>query len=148
MHYTEKLIIPHQPKIIVYYCGSNDINAGKKAAGIKQRFQKFVEYIANHLPQTRIFFVSINRVPAKQLKWSVIDRANYLIQKYCDATSNVRFIDVNPVLFLDGEPRMELYLADQVHLKTQAYMEFSKIIKPILEDAWRNCSENSGITTK
>ena len=35
LHYARELILPHQPKIIVYYCGSNDINAGENAVAIK-----------------------------------------------------------------------------------------------------------------
>ena len=139
LHYLDKLIIPHQPKIIVYYCGSNDISAGKNAVGIQQRFQMFVEYIAVHLPQTQIFFVSINRSPAKRSRWSVVDTTNELIQKYCGQTPNVEFIDVNPALCVDDQPRMELYLDDQVHFKPSAYIEFTKIIKPILDQAWLNC---------
>ena len=44
LNYADKLVIPYQPKIIVYYCGSNDINAGKDELEIKQHFQMFVEY--------------------------------------------------------------------------------------------------------
>lgn len=139
LHYADQLIIPHQPKIIVYYCGSNDISAGKNAIGIRERFQKFVEYIAIHLPQAHIFFVSINRAPAKRLKWFVVDAANDLIQQYCSYTRNVDFIDVNPALFVDDQPLLELYLDDQVHFKSSVYIKFTKIIKPILENAWRLC---------
>ena len=63
LYYADRLIIPDRPKIIVYYCGSNDINAGSDAKEIKERFQIFVEYLRTHLPQTQVCFVSINRAP-------------------------------------------------------------------------------------
>jgi lysophospholipase L1-like esterase len=34
------------------------------------------------------------------------------------------------------EPRTELYLADGLHFHPPAYVEFTNIIKPVLERAW------------
>ena len=136
LHYAERLVIPHRPQIIVYYAGSNDISAGETAESITQHFQMFVEHIAQQLPSTLIFFVSINRAPAKQAKWFVVDHANDAIAQYCRTMSNLDFIDVNPCLFENGQPRLELYLDDLVHLQPLAYQEFTKVIKPILQNAY------------
>ena len=136
LHYADKLVLPHQPNIIVYYCGSNDISAGESANTIARNFQMFAEYTAVHLPKTPIFFVSINRAPEKQAKWSAVDRANMAIAQYCHDTLNLGFIDVNPCLFADNRPCYDLYLDDLVHLQPLAYQEFTKIIKPILEQAY------------
>jgi len=143
LYYADKLIIPYKPKIIVYYCGSNDINAGSDAAGIQQRFQMFAEYIKTHLPQTQIFFVAINRAPQKQQKWQIVDAANDAIRQYTENTPNLEFIDVNPALFDDqNQLRLELFTGDRVHLKPAAYQAFTAIIKPILQDAWDKLSSS------
>ena len=137
LYYADKLIIPYQPKIIVYYCGSNDINAGTDAEGIARRFQMFFEYVQSHLPQTLVFFVSINRAPQKQFLWHVVDAANSLIKQYADATSYLEFINVNHALFDDlNQPRLDLFMSDRVHFKPAAYQAFTEIIKPVLQDAW------------
>jgi hypothetical protein len=133
LNYADRLVIPYQPRIIVYYCGSNDISVGEKAKGIQQRFQMFVEYISTNLPETLIFFVSINRVPEKQSKWDIVDAANDLIQKYCQKVPYLEYIDVNSALFdAVGQPKLDWLESDLVHLKPIAYQEFTKIIKPIL----------------
>jgi lysophospholipase L1-like esterase len=48
----------------------------------------------------------------------------------------MRYIDLNPVLFKNGEPRMELYRPDGLHFHPPAYVEFTGIIKPVLSQAW------------
>src|SRR5713226_9878726 len=34
---TEQLVLPYKPRIIVYYCGSNDVGAGESAEAILGR---------------------------------------------------------------------------------------------------------------
>jgi len=137
LYYADQLIIPYQPKIIVYYCGSNDINAGADAVGIQQRFQMFSEYIKACLPQTQIFFVAINRAPQKREKWQIVDAANDAVRQYTEKISSLEFIDVNPALFDEQhQPRLDFFLGDRVHLKPTAYQAFTAIIKPILQAAW------------
>ena len=50
---------------------------------------------------------------------------------------NLGFIDVNPVLFdAEGKPRMELYFDDKLHFKEHTYLEFTAVIRPVIEKAW------------
>jgi lysophospholipase L1-like esterase len=135
--YMDKIVLPYEPDIIVYYCGSNDVNAGEPAEAIVARFEQFVRRVAERLPDTRVFFVSIHRSPDKRARWSVVDEANARIKALAYATPNLDYIEVNPVLFdARDEPRTELYLADGLHFHPPAYVEFTNIIKPVLERAW------------
>ena len=66
-----------------------------------------------------------------------VDAANALIKEYCARDELLGYLDVNPVLFdTNGEPRMELYQADRLHFLAPAYIEFTAIIKPVIEKAW------------
>jgi lysophospholipase L1-like esterase len=135
--YMDKIVLPYEPDIIVYYCGSNDVNAGEPADAIVARFEQFVRRVAERLPDTRVFFVSIHRSPDKRARWNVVDEANAGIKALAYATPNLDYIEVNPVLFdARDEPRTELYLADGLHFHPPAYVEFTSIIKPVLERAW------------
>jgi lysophospholipase L1-like esterase len=137
LFYMDRIVLPYQPRIIVYYCGSNDINAGETAEAISERFRQFVARVQAKLPGTRVFFVSINRAPQKQDRWAVVDDANARVEKYCQTDKRLGFIDVNPALFdRDGKPRMDLYQEDRLHFKPHAYREFAAIIKPVVAAAW------------
>lgn len=138
LYYMDKVVLPYNPKIIVYYCGSNDINADIKPEQIVANFKEFAKRVHAQLPQTKIFYVSINRAPQKMDRWADVDAANALIKEFCAKDKLLGFIDVNPALFdKQGKPRMELYLPDKLHFLEPAYAEFTAIIKPVIENAWK-----------
>ena len=89
------------------------------------------------LPDTRIYYVAINRSPDKRDKWDVVDEVNAEMKAAAATTPYLRYIDLNPVLFKNGEPRMELYRPDGLHFHPPAYDEFTGIIKPVLSQAWQ-----------
>ena len=127
-------VIPIHPKVIAYYCGSNDVDAGDSAVRIVGRIRLFIDRVTKALPETRIVFVSVNRAPEKRDRWDVVDDINGQMRKYAERNPRVQFVDVNPALAnADGSPRMELFMNDQLHLRPPAYEAFAKILKPVLE---------------
>jgi lysophospholipase L1-like esterase len=129
-------VLPLRPKIIVYYCGSNDVSVGEPAEAIFGRIQQFVDRVATGLPNARVVFVSINRAPEKQDRWDVVDTVNHRVEAYAMKAPRLQYVDVNPVLFnRDGSPRLELYLSDRLHFRPPAYEEFARILKPVLAKA-------------
>jgi hypothetical protein len=141
LYRMDQIVFPYNPKIIVYYCGSNDINANLKPEAIVANFLKFSERVANKLPKTKIIYISINKAPQKKDRWDWVEDANNKIKKYCETTPLRSFIDVNPVLLnADGSSKEELFVTDKLHLKQPAYDGFTKIIKPILIREWEDVS--------
>ncbi len=137
LHYMDHIVLPYRPKMIVYYCGSNDINAGEKAPAIVARFQEFVSRVHAKLPETRIFFASVHKAPQKRDDWDVVEEVNARVKQIAAAAPLVDYIEMNPLLFdASGEPRMELYRPDGLHFHPPAYDEFAKLIQPIIRDAW------------
>ena len=127
-------VIPLKPKVIAYYCGSNDVDAGDSTVRIVGRIRLFIDRVTKALPETRIVFVSVNRAPEKRDRWDVVDDINGQMRKYAERNPRVQFVDVNPALAnADGSPRMELFMNDQLHLRPPAYEAFAKILKPVLE---------------
>jgi lysophospholipase L1-like esterase len=134
---VDSRVIPLRPKVIAYYCGSNDVALGEPAAPIVGRIVRFIERIAAALPDTRVVFVSINRAPSKDDRWDVVDEVNRQIQMYAASHPRVEYVDVNPVLFdANGKPRRDLYMGDELHLRPPAYEGFAKILKPVLMRAF------------
>ncbi len=130
-------VLASRPKVIVYYCGSNDVDAGEPAARIFERIRQFVARVATALPETRIVFVSINRAPEKRDLWNIVDTVNHQVEVYAAGTKHLRYVDVNPILFnRDGTPRIELYLSDQLHFRPAAYEELARLLKPVLTQAF------------
>ncbi len=146
LHYMDQIVLPYRPRIILYYTGSNDVNAGEPAAAIVSRVKEFVERTHAALPGTRIYFVAINRSPDKRARWNVVDAVNADMKALTATTPHLRYIDLNPVLFdAHGEPRTELYREDGLHFHPPAYDLFAAIVKPVLVDAWQQLGAGTGV---
>ncbi len=131
--YFDEIVKPYRPSMIVYYCGSNDINAGESAKDIADRTESFIARVEKELPGTTVVYASILKAPQKKDKWNVVEAINSQLKEYCKAHPNRTYIDLNPAVFNpDGAPRTELYVSDMLHYKPEAYIEFTKIVKPIL----------------
>jgi lysophospholipase L1-like esterase len=134
---VDSRVIPLRPKVIAYYCGSNDVSLGEPAEAIAGRIVRFLELVSAALPDTRVVFVSINRAPSKEDRWDVVDDVNGQIKRYATSHPRVEYVDVNPVLFdANGKPRVDLYMGDELHLRPPAYEGFAKILKPVLTRAF------------
>ncbi len=133
---VDSRVLPRRPKVVAYYCGSNDISLGEPAAPIVARIRQFIDRVTTAQPETQVVFVSINRAPEKQDRWDVVDDVNRQIQKYAAANGRVTYVDVNPALFnADGSSRLEFFMNDRLHLRPAAYEQFTRILKPVLEKA-------------
>lgn len=142
-----QVVLPCAPRVIVYYCGSNDLKAGaspEDPAAIFARFRQFSERVRATLPATRLVFVSSTRSPDRVARWAQVDHYNALARAYCAATPGHAFIDLNPVLVdAAGQPRLEFYKADKLHFHPPAYVEFTKLIRPVLEQTWREVASGA-----
>jgi hypothetical protein len=134
-----QLVLPYEPRIVVYYCGSNDISAGEDAAAIIERTKLFIKALHENLPNAYFFYTSIQRAPEKRARWNVVEAVNNEMNRYSREAVNVGYIDLNPVLFDSrNQVREDLFLPDGLHFRPEstAYLEFSQIVKPILIKAW------------
>ncbi len=134
-----QVVLPYAPKVIVYYCGSNDLKAAAADAPpvIFGRFREFSQRVRAALPATRIIYVTATRSPDRVSRWEQVDHYNALARAYCEATPGHVFIDVNPALVdANGHPRLDLYRDDRLHFHPPAYEAFTAIIRPVLERMW------------
>ena len=134
---VDRAVPPVHPRVVVYYCGSNDVDAGEPTDAIVARIRRFVDRVLDASPTTRVVFVSVNRAPEKRDRWDVVDAVNREIDAYGHATKRLVYVDVNPALVdARGEPRMDLFMPDQLHLRPPAYEAFARILKPVLLEAY------------
>ena len=131
-------VTPHAPRVIVYYCGSNDLKSGDEPAAIFDRFREFSERVRRTLPTTHLIYVTATRSPDRVARWGRVDHYNGLVRSLCESTPRHTFIDINPVLVdTNGAPRLDLYRSDKLHFHPHAYVEFARVIRPVLEDVWK-----------
>ncbi|MGQ9504379.1 MAG: GDSL-type esterase/lipase family protein [Thermogutta sp.] len=135
-YYADRIVIPYQPRVIVFYAGDNDIAAGASPEEVLDRFQQFVTKVRTSCPATPIIFISVKPSLAR---WHLIDsirRANRMIEEYCRQRPSLRliFVDVDqPMLGEDGKPRAELFVKDGLHLSEEGYRLWTKLLRPVLD---------------
>lgn len=130
----EATALKYKPAIILYYCGSNDINSGATPQDIAANFAAYAARVKQRLPRTQIVFASINRAPQKRDHWDQVDEANRLVQAYVTAhPRQLHYVDINPSIESAlRQSREELYQPDLLHFKPAAYEGFAAILKPVL----------------
>ena len=133
----DQLVRPIAPRVVVYYCGSNDVNAGEPPAAIFSRVHAFVAQLHAVQPQARFIYVSIARAPQKKDRMPVVDEANALIREFCLTKPHCRFVDINPALVdANGQPHAGFYRDDLLHYHPAAYGAFTAVIRPVVSAAW------------
>ncbi len=135
-HFADRLIVPYAPSTIILYAGDNDLQQGKPPDVVAEHFGEFVDTIRAALPQTQIVFIAIRPSIARWAIWDAMQEANALIRKRIDADPNIYYADIAPVtLGANGQPRRELFIEDDLHLTQLGYLEWSRVIKPIVRAA-------------
>jgi GDSL-like Lipase/Acylhydrolase family len=136
-----RLVLPYQPRIVVYYCGSNDISSGEDAGSVVERTRRFIQILHEKSPNTFFYYASIQKAPEKHARWEVVEAVNREMERFSHQMPGVGYIDINSVLFdSSNNLRENLFLPDRLHFRpaSTAYSEFSQIVKPILTKAWES----------
>jgi lysophospholipase L1-like esterase len=134
IHFAARVVLPYQPKIVVFYAGDNDIAAGKSARRVFDDYRKFVELVRARLPETRIIFISIKPSASRWFFWPVMQEANELVRDYCNQDRHLLLADLaTPLLGPDGRPSPDLFLDDRLHLNAGGYAVWTEALGPVLE---------------
>lgn len=138
LFYADRLIKPHEPKMIVFYCGDNDLsNDTTTAEDVLQSFKEFDQWLKTNLPDSRLYFISIKPSVKRWQYWPKMHKANQLIANYMIKESRLRFIDVSSAM-LDkkGNVKDDLFLEDMLHLNEKGYKGWAKTVKSSLSDTY------------
>jgi len=134
IHYADRIILPHKPRIVLLYAGDNDIAAGKPPETVCADFARFVQTMHAKLPKTRIVFIAIKPSLAR---WKLVGKmrdANRRIAKLTKTNDLLDYADIDtPMIGDDGKPRAELFVKDGLHLSHKGYVLWTSVVRPFLE---------------
>jgi lysophospholipase L1-like esterase len=131
--FAPRIVIPYAPRLVVVYCGGNDINGGRTAEQVAADFKAFVARIHQALPETRIAYISIAPNPARWSQVDTVKAANRAIEAYTKTDRRLTFIDVFPkMLGPDGRPKPEIFVEDGLHMNEKGYALWREIVRPYL----------------
>ena len=132
-YYVDRIIVPYQPRMIVFYAGDNDLASGKTPQKVFEDYKQFVSRVKARLPKARIAFISIKPSLARAALIDKMRAANDLIRSYAANDKHLAYIDVfTPMLGPDGKPRPQLFGPDGLHMNKQGYSLWRGVIAPHL----------------
>lgn len=129
VHFADRIVIPYEPRMIVFYAGGNDIHAHKTPEQVFADFQAFVEKVRAKLPKTEIAFISIAGNPSRWAEVEQVKATNAMVENYIKGKDGMKFINVFPrMLGTDGLPRPEIFVADRLHMNAEGYKLWTEIV--------------------
>ena len=134
LFFADRIIIKHQPRIIVFYAGDNDLARGKSSTRVVKDYQAFTVKIHGALPKTRIIFVAIKPSIARWKLIKPIRQANQEILEITKTDPLQVFLDIDgPMIGSDGKPKPELFIKDGLHLNVAGYKLWNSLLRPHLD---------------
>lgn len=133
LHYTDRIVLPYRPKVIVLYEGDNDIKLKVTPAAYAEHFKQFVGKVRQQLPTTRILVLGIKPSRSRWELWPTMQEANRLVAELAATDPLITVLDTaTPLLGEDGLPIPELYKQDALHLSPAGYARWAKVLEPHL----------------
>ncbi len=135
--YFETVVARHEPKLVVAYCGGNDLQEKLTVQEAFDDFTKFLTMTHDRLPKTRVILNSVKIAPRRVLQ---IPQVNELNQRLLDWTAGkdwLRFIDTTSYLAdAQGQPIETYFREDRLHLTEPGYTKWQAILDPVLREEW------------
>lgn len=130
IEFMDRIVIPYEPKTIVFYAGDNDINKGKSAERVLKDYQTFVKSVHRQLPKTRVLFVAIKPSISRWKLSGEMKKANAMIAKYSEKDKRLQYVDIwTPMLNEEGKPAKKWFVEDNLHLSEAGYKLWTGIVK-------------------
>jgi len=133
IYFSDRLVRPFKPRLIVLHVGGNDVHNGKSPAQILADFKELVTKIRRDQPVVPIAFTSITPSPGRWDEAATRIAANRLVKNYVATQKHLLYIDLwDAFLCPDGKPREDLYGEDRIHPNHDGYLMRVRIMRPVL----------------
>ena len=134
-HYLERVCFPYQPRLILFYAGTNDIADGHSPQQVVSDFAHLTAHLRQKLPNTRVAYVSMAMPPSRIRFEREYASANQLLREFTQEQPNMDYLDVSKLLLDDqGRPRGQFYREDQLHMKPSGYALWAPVLREYLEE--------------
>jgi lysophospholipase L1-like esterase len=144
IYYSDRVVLPYKPKVIVFYAGDNDVAAGKSAEQVLVDYRKFIKIVRKATLKTPVIFIAIKPSLSRWKLWPEMKRANDMIEDYCDMHEWLSFVEISVALLgKDGKPDEKLFLDDQLHLSAKGYTKWTAMLRPVIQKAYSNTKEKA-----
>ena len=134
-HFADRLIFPHEPRMIFFRAGGNDIFAGKSPEQLFSDFKEFVACVRAKLPAADIVFISWSPSIARWQQAGKEKALNGMVEEFARQTPHLKYLEAYDVsLGADGKPRPELFAPDKLHFNAEGYKLLAERVRSFLTE--------------
>ncbi len=136
LHNARRVVVPYAPRAVVIFCGGNDIGAGKSAERVVADYRAFLELVHAELPETDVWILSMKPSKLRIEQWGEMERVDRGFHAFAAADPRVQVVETGRTLLgEDGTPD-DVYIFDGLHLNAEGYRRWTKLLRPILLEAY------------
>jgi lysophospholipase L1-like esterase len=134
LYYSDLLILKYAPDKVFIYEGDNDLAEEKEINEIMATAKKLVKKLRKEKPGIEIVFISAKPSLAR---WEIKNQylaLNKALSDYCSTKSFLTYVNLwDLMLDENGEPEIELFVEDGLHLNEKGYDLWAEEIGKYLE---------------
>ncbi len=132
----QRLVLPYSPKAVVFYVGVNNIiNSGENGTDTGNALKALFDKTHEHLPNTQIFYVLINKLPMYPHCQENFDIANGIARDYEKNHKYLTCIDAGVGLLKEnGLPNAGYFTTDGLHMSKAGYVIWGKAVKDAIKN--------------
>lgn len=135
--YFDTIVARHEPKILVTYCGGNDIEEKLTVQEAFDDYTRFLTLAHERLPKTHVILTSVKIAPRRAHQIPQVRELNQRLEAWCAGKDWLRFLDCTSYLAdSTDQPIPGYYVADQLHLSPEGYAKWHAVLDPVLRKEW------------
>jgi hypothetical protein len=132
--FAPRIIIPYAPRIIVFHAGDNDLAAGATPEQVIADLKELIELVHAKLPETEFCYISLKPSVKRERLRLEQQKVNEGAMELSKSNSRFHYIDqYHMVTDAMGNPRLELFAADALHLSEAGYKLLVELVLPFLK---------------
>lgn len=143
--FVDRLIGDRDCQAIVIFV-ANDIQGkpdDKEPAAVLELLEGVLDIAQTLRPEADVFLLPVTPTPSRFSVWSQIKLVNQGMKSIADSNKRIRFVDVaDAFLAVDGKPRQEFFVDDQLHLNERGYGIWSNALKDAFQSAGLNAKSD------
>lgn len=126
----ERFIAPRRPRALLLYAGDNDLALGATPESVWQALVAWMDARDATLGAVETAMLSLKLSPSRVELRAAIEETNLWCQREIWGRETAQWVDVTtPMLGNMGQPRTELFLADQLHLSRAGYDVWNRTLR-------------------
>ena len=135
--YADTVVYRHEPKILVTYTGSNDLNAKLSVDEAFSDYIQFLNLVHEKLPETKVILTSVKISLKREAQIPQVHALNGRLKAWAADKAWVRYVDCDSYLAdASGKPIRSYFVDDLLHLSPSGYAKWTEILGPVLREEW------------